>query len=70
MSKELDIIALSTDVGVLPEKLEEANNAKNLVEGKLSEKVMLTILLLRYRVRFIIFFPHCKFTERVVARDV
>lgn len=39
MSKELDIIALSTDVGQLPEKLEEANNAKNDVEGKLSEKV-------------------------------
>jgi len=40
MSKELDIIALSTDVGQLPEKLEEANNAKNDVEGKLSEKVI------------------------------
>lgn len=39
MSKELEIIALSTDVGVLPEKLEEANNNKNNVEGKLSEKV-------------------------------
>lgn len=39
MSKELEIIALSTNVGVLPEKLEEANNAKNDVEGKLSEKV-------------------------------
>lgn len=41
MSKELDIIALSTDVGQLPEKLEEANNAKNDVEGKLSEKVIM-----------------------------
>lgn len=39
MSKELEIIALSTDVGHLPEKLEEANNAKNDVEGKLSERV-------------------------------
>lgn len=40
MNKELDIIALSTDVGQLPEKLDEANNAKNDVEGKLSEKVI------------------------------
>lgn len=44
MSKELDMIALSTDVGQLPEKLEEANNAKNDVEGKLSEKVVKYIL--------------------------
>lgn len=51
MSKELDIIALSTDVGQLPEKLEEANNAKNDVEGKLSEKVNNIILrLLLYNI--------------------
>jgi len=66
MSKELDIIALSTDVGHLPEKLEEANNAKNEVEGKLSERVNFKNNFTNVII-FIIFYDY---TECFVARNM
>lgn len=64
MNKELEIIALSTDVGQLPEKLEEANNAKNDVEGKLSEKVNNQIK--QYVIKTVIIFL-INFVERTIT---
>lgn len=39
MAKELDYIATVTSVGNLPQKMEEAENAKAEVEGKILERV-------------------------------
>lgn len=43
MSKELDNIAQTTSVGDLPEKLQEAEEAKAEVESQLLERVTILV---------------------------